>query len=213
MKNILPVATVLLIILVVANFAFIDPREKITTKAELGKKLFNEKLLSKDSSISCASCHKPEFAFADTAAFSTGIFGKLTSRNTPSVLNMKNRPYYFWDGRATNLEEQSLMPIANPDEMGLPIKEAVARLNRSFEYKKLFQKIFHQPVTAKNLAAAFAALKPRWRRWTVSLMTGAIIYLLCQKRKKGGGNYLLVVKPNALIVIPWRILLMTDLKT
>jgi cytochrome c peroxidase len=70
---------------------------------------------------------------------------------------MKNRPYYFWDGRASTLEEQSLMPIQNPDEMGLPIDEAVKRLNQSKEYKQLFQKIFNQKPDAKNLAAAFSA--------------------------------------------------------
>ncbi|MES1226231.1 MAG: cytochrome c peroxidase, partial [Bacteroidota bacterium] len=106
---------------------------------------------------SCASCHKPAFAFADTVAFSVGINGNLTKRNTPSVLNMKNRPYYFWDGRAASLAEQSLLPIQNPGEMGLPIAEAVERLNRSAEYKTLFLKIFKQAPTAANLAAAFAA--------------------------------------------------------
>ncbi len=89
---------------------------------------------------------------------------------------MKNRPYYFWDGRAGTLEQQALMPRENPDEMGLPIKEAVARLNQSEEYKKLFKKIFHQPVNAKNLAATFAAFEKRWKRWRVNLMTGVIIY-------------------------------------
>ena len=136
---------------------YINDTSDIKTRAALGKKLFSEKILSKDSSVSCASCHKPGFAFADTVAFSVGIEGKLTKRNTPSVLNMKNRPYYFWDGRAGTLEEQSLMPIQNPDEMGLPVEEAVKRLNANIEYKKLFQKIFNQNPSAKNLAAAFAA--------------------------------------------------------
>jgi cytochrome c peroxidase len=134
-----------------------DKNKSIVTKAALGKKLFSEKILSKDSSVSCASCHQPQFAFADTAAFSLGVNGKFTKRNTPSVLNMKNRPYFFWDGRAASLEEQALMPIQNPDEMGLPIEEAVIRLNNSKEYKTLFQKIFKQQPNAKNLAAAFAA--------------------------------------------------------
>ena len=129
----------------------------ITTKAALGKKLFSEKILSKDSSVSCATCHKPAFAFADTMAFSMGIEGKPTKRNTPSVLNMKNRPYYFWDGRAASLEEQALMPILNPDEMGLTITEAIERLNRNTTYKMLFKKIFNQPATAGNLAVVFAA--------------------------------------------------------
>lgn len=129
----------------------------IKNSAQLGKKLFSEKILSKDSTVSCASCHKPQFAFADTAAFSIGVEGKLTKRNTPSVLNMKNRPYFFWDGRAASLEEQSLMPIKNPDEMGLPIDEAIKRLNEHTVYKKLFLKIFNEQPNAINLAKAFAA--------------------------------------------------------
>ncbi len=141
------------------SFSFETNYTDIKTKAGLGKKLFSEKILSKDSSVSCASCHIPKFAFADTVAFSVGIEGKLTKRNTPSVLNMKNRPYYFWDGRASTLEDQSLMPIQNPDEMGLPIGEAVKRLNQSREYKLLFQKIFGQKPDAKNLAAAFSAFE------------------------------------------------------
>jgi cytochrome c peroxidase len=137
--------------------AGLTPETAITTRAGLGKKLFSEKILSQDSTVSCASCHKPQYAFADTVAFSTGIGGKLTKRNTPSVLNMKNRPYFFWDGRAASLEEQALMPIQNPDEMNLTVEEAVQRLNASAEYTSLFLKIFKQKPTAKNLGAAFAA--------------------------------------------------------
>ncbi len=145
------------ITLFIVSSSFQQKNADIKTKAALGKKLFSEKMLSLDSSVSCASCHKPAYAFADTTAFSTGINGKLTARNTPSVLNMKNRPHFFWDGRAVTLQEQSLMPIQNPDEMGLPIDEAVKRLNESKEYKNLFQKIFKQQPNAKNLSAAFAA--------------------------------------------------------
>lgn len=147
------VTGIVLLVFILSSFN----KEVIKTKADLGKKLFGEKVLSKDSSVSCASCHKPQYAFSDTAAFSTGIEGKLTKRNTPSVLNMKNRPYFFWDGRAKSLEEQSLMPIENPDEMGLTIQEAVKRLNASSVYKNLFLKIFKQKPNEKNLAAAFAA--------------------------------------------------------
>jgi cytochrome c peroxidase len=127
------------------------------TQATLGKKLFSEKILSKDSSVSCASCHNPTLAFADTLSYSIGINGNETKRNTPSVLNMKNRPYFFWDGRAATLEEQSLMPIANTEEMGLPLEEAIRRLNKNNTYIKLFMQVFKQKPTIKNLAAAFAA--------------------------------------------------------
>ena len=131
----------------------------IETEATLGEKLFSENILSKDSTVSCASCHLPQFAFADTVAFSIGIHGKLSTRNTPSVLNMKNRPYYFWDGRAASLEEQALMPIQNPDEMGLSIAEAVGRLNQHPKYRQLFQQVFQQLPTEKNLAAALSAFE------------------------------------------------------
>lgn len=157
-KTVLSLFIAVSIIFIVSSF-FKKENTDIKTKEALGKKLFSEKILSKDSSVSCASCHIPKFAFADTVAFSTGIEGKLTKRNTPSVLNMKNRPYYFWDGRAASLEEQCLMPIQNPDEMGLPVEEAVKRLNQSREYKLLFQKIFGQKPDAKNLAAAFSAFE------------------------------------------------------
>jgi cytochrome c peroxidase len=154
-----PFLFILLIIcsLFIASTSFEEKNAEIKTRAGLGKKLFSEKILSQDSSVSCASCHIPAYAFSDTVAFSVGIAGKLTKRNTPSVLNMKNRPYYFWDGRAATLAAQSLMPIQNPDEMGLSIDEAVKRLNQSPEYKALFQKIFKQKPGAKNLAEAFAA--------------------------------------------------------
>ncbi len=145
------------VIFFIVSSSFQQKNTEIKTRAALGKKLFSEKILSLDSSVSCASCHKPAYAFADTAALSTGINGRLTARNTPSVLNMKNRPYFFWDGRAASLAEQSLMPIQNPGEMGLPIAEAVKRLNESKEYKNLFQKIFKQQPNSKNLSAAFAA--------------------------------------------------------
>lgn len=138
--------------------AFTSP-PKTFSKAKLGEKLFHEKILSKDSSISCASCHLPAYGFSDTVAFSMGIYGRPTTRNTPPVLNMKNRPYFFWDGRAASLEQQSLMPISHPDEMGLPVKEAVARLNKNKTYRDLFLKTFGTVPTAANLAAAFAAFE------------------------------------------------------
>ncbi|WP_295194620.1 MULTISPECIES: cytochrome c peroxidase [unclassified Sediminibacterium] len=149
---------VLLVGGIAAISAFMAPAP-VTTKAALGKKLFNDKILSKDNTISCASCHLPEYGFSDTVAFSKGIEGRATTRNTPSVLNMKNRPYFFWDGRAASLEQQALMPIAHPDEMGLPIQEAVARLNASSEYRKLFLRIFKALPNSKNLGAAFAAFE------------------------------------------------------
>jgi cytochrome c peroxidase len=159
MKKFIAAVAIVLVMAGIAGFILPGGNDRVNTRAALGKKLFAEKMLSRDSSVSCASCHMPAYAFADTLAFSVGIGGKLTSRNTPSVLNMKNRPYYFWDGRAASLESQALMPIQNPDEMGLPVKQAIARLNASSEYIRLFRRIFKQNPNEKNLAAAFSAFE------------------------------------------------------
>lgn len=121
--------------------------------------LFFDPILSEDSSISCASCHKPEFAFADTLPFSKGVHGRLGARNAPSVMNMASRTAFFWDGRAGTLAEQALFPIADANEMNLPVTEAVKRLNNSSKYKQLFVKVFKQNPSAKNLGVALAAFQ------------------------------------------------------
>ena len=139
------------------NFSFKADEEIKYTKVTLGKKLFSEKILSKDSSVSCASCHNPKFAFADTLALSIGINGNETSRNTPSVLNMKNRPYFYYDGRAATLAQQSLMPIVHEHEMGLPIAEAVDRLNKNLLYKNAFLQVYKENPSSKNLGSSFEA--------------------------------------------------------
>jgi cytochrome c peroxidase len=154
---VVPIALALFIFCTAANFKTPAPNFSVSAAAALGKQLFTEKMLSKDSTVSCASCHKPQFAFADTAAFSVGVGGKLTTRNTPSVLNMQNRPYFYWDGRAPTLEAQAIMPIENPNEMNLNITEAAARLAASPMYKKLFAQVFKQLPNKKNIGAAFAA--------------------------------------------------------
>lgn len=127
--------------------------------AELGELLFNDPILSSDKSISCASCHRPDFGFADTSAVSVGVLGRKGGRNTPSVLNMKNRAHYFWDGRASSLEQQALMPIENKDEMNLSIAEAVQRLRESKKYKKYFLKLQGRLPDKEGLASALAAFE------------------------------------------------------
>lgn len=113
------------------------------TPAELGALLFQDPILSKDSTISCASCHKPEFGFADNQAFSMGVTGLPTARNTPSITYMKSRAHFFWDGRAPTLEAQAVGPITNPNEMGLPIGMAVKRLQANPFYQEAFQQVFY----------------------------------------------------------------------
>ncbi len=141
---------------VILGFSFSKTPQKIT-KERLGEMLFFDPILSEDSSISCASCHKPEFAFADTSAFSKGVHGRLGNRNTPSAMNVSARDFLFWDGRAASLEQQALGPIENPVEMNLKLSEAIKRLNRSKKYRNLFYTLYKTYPTTKTLASAIAA--------------------------------------------------------
>lgn len=129
------------------------------TEIKLGKQLFFDSILSSTRKISCASCHKPEFAFADTSAVSLGVFNRPGTRNTPSAMNLTNAASFFWDGRAKTLEEQALIPIANPDEMDLPIDSAVHRLKASEFYTSAFQLVYKQLPSAQTLAKALAAFQ------------------------------------------------------
>lgn len=137
-----------------------SPREKkkmITTEAELGEALFFDPLLSRDSSISCASCHKPEFAFADNTAFSKGVFNRLGTRNTPSAMNQVDRNFYFWDGRAETLEEQALGPMENHVEMDFPLSLIIRRLLKNKRYTEAFQYVYGKVPSKELLAGAIAA--------------------------------------------------------
>lgn len=129
------------------------------TKEELGAFLFSDPILSQNNEISCASCHIPEFAFSDTAAFSKGVNGKTGTRNTPSSMNLNARSFFFHDGRAETLEEQAAGPIENPLEMNLPIAEAVKKLIADISYKSYFKKIYNELPNRTNLLDAIASFE------------------------------------------------------
>ena len=140
------------LVLVGATFVTDEPTDKIT----LGRQLFFDKILSRNRTVSCATCHREEFAFADTSAVSLGVRGRKGKRNTPSAMNVLLQANFFWDGRAATLEEQALIPIANPDEMDLPIDVAVKRLNASRAYRTYFKRVFGELPNKTNLAKALA---------------------------------------------------------
>lgn len=124
---------------------------------ELGRHLFYEKILSRDSSLSCGSCHIQTYAFSDPKKFSVGVDGKIGTRNSMSLSNLLFQKEFFWDGRASSLEIQALDPIKNPLEMNLSIAEAVNRLNKSEKYPPLFEKAFGtREITSTLLANALA---------------------------------------------------------
>ena len=82
-----------------------------TEKAALGSLLFREKLLSRDSSTSCADCHRPDLAFTDGRAKSVGVYGRVGMRSVPTLVNRAWGESFVWDGRLASMEEQVLQPI------------------------------------------------------------------------------------------------------
>ena len=130
-----------------------------TDEAGLGRKLFFDRMLSLDYSISCADCHRPEMAFSDSIALSKGINGRATKRNAPPLTNLGGRPYFFWDGRVETLEAQVFHPIQNPDEMGMSLVELNRRLQANEEYTKLFSQVYGSPPDSKLAAKAIAAFE------------------------------------------------------
>jgi cytochrome c peroxidase len=101
-------------------------REKIA----LGKRLFFDKQLSRDRTLSCASCHKPQYAFSDGRLVARGVGDAEGVRNSPALINRGYGTSFFWDGRAASLERQVLEPIVNPKEMALSIPELERRTKR-----------------------------------------------------------------------------------
>lgn len=124
-------------------------------KVELGRLLYFDTRLSRDETISCASCHGPAEGFADADQFSIGIEGKTGNRQAPTVMNRVFGKIQFWDGRAPTLEAQSLGPIQNPVEMGFTVSGAIERLKGIPGYKLFFEKVFGE-VNDENLAKAIA---------------------------------------------------------
>jgi cytochrome c peroxidase len=103
--------------------------EKIT----LGRELFFDRRLSRDGSVSCASCHDPERGFTDGRPVSVGVFGRQGTRNVPAIFNRGYGRAFFWDGHIQTLEEQVLQPIQNPNEMDLTLTEAATRMHLDAE--------------------------------------------------------------------------------
>jgi len=125
-------------------------------KAALGRRLFFDARLSSDRSVSCATCHDPERAFADERTLAVGVFGRVGRRHSPSLINRGFGRAQFWDGRAATLEAQVLQPIADPNEMDLPLADAVKRLNEDDSYRASFQAIFDRPISEDDLGRALA---------------------------------------------------------
>ncbi len=136
-----------------------DDNPMTVEKVALGKLLYFDPRLSKDGTISCATCHDPNKAWAEHEPTSTGIGGQLGGVNSPTVINSAYATVQFWDGRAKSLEEQALGPMENPIEMGHSLPDMVVQLNAIPAYKEQFQKVFGTDVTPDGMADAIAAFE------------------------------------------------------
>lgn len=130
----------------------------------LGRRLFFDGLLSRDESVSCASCHRPDHGFADPRPLSLGVHGDESVRNAPTLFNRALGTSFSWDGNARTLEIQVLQPIENPIEMDLPLDEALRRLAAHDEYPALFAAAFPDGAegpTREQLATVLSAFVRR----------------------------------------------------
>ena len=113
-------------------------------KIELVRMLFYDPILSKDNSISCASCHSPYNAFAHTDHnLSHGINDSIGTRNAPALFNLAWQKSLMWDGAIHNLDMQALAPISHPGEMGENISNVVRKLKNTERYPKAFYDAWH----------------------------------------------------------------------
>lgn len=120
---------------------------------DLGRFLFYEERLSGDNTMSCGTCHAPALAFADGLAVSVGIDGIAGTRSAMPIMNLGYAQTFFWDGRATTLEQQVLEPVVNPVEMHDTWPNAVSKLQNDAAYPALFNAAFGTEVVTPTLVA------------------------------------------------------------
>ena len=128
------------------------------SKVTLGRALFYDPLLSKDNSISCASCHSPYNAFAHTDHdLSHGIGDSIGSRNAPALFNLAWQRTFMWDGAINHLDMQALAPISHPKEMGETITNVIEKLSKGERYPGLFKKAFsNDTITGARILKALS---------------------------------------------------------
>lgn len=135
----------------------------------IGWKLFFDPLLSKPRNTSCATCHIPEKGFESGVALGEGAHGDRLPRNTPTVVNLADAAFFFWDGRAGSLEEQAKGPIENPIEMDLSLADAAQRVRDEPDYVRAFARAGITEITIDEIVGALAAFER-------TLRTGPALY-------------------------------------
>lgn len=126
-------------------------------KVELGKKLFFDRRLSGDGTMSCATCHDPEKAFADGLELSLSYPTTKNWRNSPTLINVAFQKFLFHDGRSSSLEEQALFPMMSAFEMNRNLDFVEEVIRTVPEYVGAFQRVFGGEPNRERMAMAIAA--------------------------------------------------------
>lgn len=142
-----------------AEIKGIDENPLTRAKIELGRQLYFDTRVSNDGTISCASCHDPEFGYAKNTQFGIGVKDQQGGRNSPTAYNRILSGPQFWDGRAESLEAQAVGPIANPIEMGNTHEAFVASLLKIPGYVMQFEAIFADGINIDNVGKAIATFE------------------------------------------------------
>ncbi len=138
-----------------------SPPENPTTpeKVELGKKLFFDRRLSGDGTMSCAACHDPGSGFADALPISLSYPTTRNWRNAPGLVNVAWRKTLFRDGRSSSLEDQALFPMMSPFEMNRNLDYLEEVLKTVPAYVEAFRSVFGGEITRQRVAMAIAAFE------------------------------------------------------
>jgi len=145
------------------NFAFAQPLPQSLAldarKVALGQRLFHDTRLSRDDTVSCASCHSLGTGGVDNRARSVGVGGGVGTINAPTVLNSGLNFVQFWDGRAPSLESQIDGPIHHPQEMASDWPQVLSKLSADAQYPRLFAELYPQGISVDAVKDALATFE------------------------------------------------------
>jgi cytochrome c peroxidase len=125
-------------------------------KIALGRRLFQDRRLSRDGTLACESCHERSRAFTDGRVVAVGIGGLAGRRNAPTLVNRAYGTSFFWDGRAASLEQQVVQPLLDPREMATTPDAVLAILRRDASYRRQFVAAFAREPQWDDVARALA---------------------------------------------------------
>ncbi len=159
-RNLVLIFILLLINTTVFSDESIQPLPQIVKvnpqKAELGERLFFDPRLSKNNSVSCATCHDLAQGGANHNKLSVGIFNQVGTVNVPTVYNSSYNVRQFWNGRAVDLEQQAYGPITNPKEMAGSWPDVMNKLGTDPSYVTMFAKAYGGQITPDTITDAIA---------------------------------------------------------